>query len=234
MIRTICMISAALLTAFPIVSCGNVIGQDRSIYNRTESPLRMRFHPVGQPNQIKSSPRLLKNEKWSLQLAPGKYETTLEFDDGKTSTAGLMDFTDPRKNVSNLISRTTSTTFAEIDMSTGKVVNKVKTRSVFSFVYGADGVDQNGLRFGIRFRTCDEGIHVDEVIADMPSTRCIMPDGTTVSLEPDDHVLSVNGMQVNDVDEMMKAVASSPREMSFVVRDKNSGETISLKTMLAW
>lgn len=208
--------------------------QEKSIYNRTGSSLRMTIHPVGQPGRSVTSPRLQKNDKWTAQLRSGRYQTKLHTDDGKTVDAGVMDFSDPRKNVSNLTERTTSIAVPVIDPATNEIKTEVRERTVYSFVYGSDEVDQNGLRFGITFRMCNDGVHLTSIHPNMPSTRCRWSNGAEVSLEPDDHIHTVNGRLIGNTQEMLAAVASSPQNMRFTVTDKRTGQRAELTTVLAW
>lgn len=208
---------------------------DRSIYNRTGGRIKLSLtptEPTGE-TQLQSS-SLNHNQEWNVDLSPGKYRCQIEDESGKATDAGIISFEDPRKNVANLVKYQTKTTVPQRNPVTGDVEYNVITNYWYSFVYGASSVDQNGLRFGVTFIATTQGIHVTQVHPNMPSKRCLSADGQVWTLVPGDVIISINGKDLKSADDMLRAVAASPRNMEFRVIDGRTGVVSDLKTELAW
>jgi len=80
--------------------------------------------------------------------------------------------------------------------------------------------------FGITVRKCREsGIHIESVTPGGPATRCIDVDTMErLMVEPGDHIMSVNGIETETVEECPKLIASSDKVMSFTIKDQRSGK----------
>lgn len=94
----------------------------------------------------------------------------------------------------------------------------------------------NRLSFGITgAKKCQDGIHLEVITAGSPATRCFdVQTGERLTMEPGDHILSVNGATPSTLEEFFKLVAASDPQMSFVVKDGRNGKVRRMTTTLAW
>lgn len=92
----------------------------------------------------------------------------------------------------------------------------------------------NRSRFGMTFHVCKEGIHVDSVTAGEPASQCADDRGNPITLEPGDHIISVNGEQPTSQDNFLNLLASSDQKMTFIIKDSRTGQHRRLTTQLAW
>lgn len=222
-------VALCLLLVTPALS----VAQERSIYNRLGREVKITLSPVSRQSPPVTSPKLDANARWNIPLPPGEYEVQLELPrEQRTASARLR--IDARTATANLLSHKTSTAVPYRNPATGQIETQIRENERFSFVYGSAGVDPNGLRFGIHFTYDGRGIHIAGVHPNMPSTRCRDVNGAILSLEPGDHILSINGVAIQSQDQMLAAVANSPREMQFTVVDGRTGQAIDLRTTLAW
>lgn len=99
-----------------------------------------------------------------------------------------------------------------------------------------DNPNPKGPRFGVRVVELQGGgLEIKKVEADAPASRCRLQ-GTqnTGSLEIGDVIVSINGQEMKNEQDFIKAVDSSPRLMQMVVVDHAAGKRLNLETTLAY
>ena len=227
-------VAALLVAAVSSILPDRSFADDRSIYNRTGARVKLSLTPQTQGAAPIQSPILENNQRWTVDLERQNYEAELETPKGEKIDAGSLPFEDPRRTVANLVRQETKTTIPVRDPATGEIRYEVKTNYRYSFVLGMENVDQNGLRLGVTFIAAPRGVQITQIHPDMPSTRCLSPDGQILTLTPGDLIISINGSEVVGTEGMLQAVARSPRNMRFQVIDGQTGQPYELTTKLAW
>ncbi len=120
--------------------------------------------------------------------------------------------------------------------STKKVIENAELRDKGRVVQaGGPAFAQKPQRrvLGIVAKKCNEGIHIVSVAAGGPATRCTdVETRERIQVEPEDHIVSVNGIEPKTLDEFLELVATSGQEMSFIIKDKRRGQHRRMTTTL--
>jgi hypothetical protein len=87
-------------------------------------------------------------------------------------------------------------------------------------------------KLGINCYKCNDGIHVRRVYDDSPAANCRDRNGNTIFLEPDDHIVLVNGVTPRSYDHFLMLIQESDRTMRFTILDHRTNRRLSLRTDL--